>query len=204
MRGAVPNGVLAPRGETSVMVPPTLTRSSWASRVPMAMPSCLSKPSSVPSLDVLGDERAAPSSRSSSRPRTLPPSASAGVEAMTWPSIRGTACLTPATPSRRLATSGVVGKLVGAYFVGNDMAVEAQDLVEQLLAEAVHHRHHDDERGDAQQDAEEGEAGDDRDEAFLAPRPQVAQGQHPLERSERPGIDGGQLSWGRVMGLKLA
>ena len=66
------------------------------------------------------------------------------------------------------------------------MAVEAQDLVEQLLAEAVHHRHHDDEGGDAEHDAEEGEPGDHRDESFLAPRPQVAQRQHPFERGEGP------------------
>ena len=66
------------------------------------------------------------------------------------------------------------------------MAVEAEDLVEQFLAEAVHHRHHDDQGGDAQHDAEEGEPGDDRDESFLAPRPQIAQRQHPLERREGP------------------
>ena len=66
------------------------------------------------------------------------------------------------------------------------MAVEAEDLVEQLLAEAVHHRHDDDQRRDAEHDAEEREAGDDRNESFLAPRPQVAQRQHPLERGERP------------------
>jgi hypothetical protein len=54
------------------------------------------------------------------------------------------------------------------------MAVEAEDLVEQFLAEAVHHRHHDDQRGDAEHDAEEREAGDDGDEAFLATRPQIA------------------------------
>ncbi len=36
-------------------------------------------------------------------------------------------------------------------------------------------------------DAEEGKPGDDRDESFLAPRPQVAQRQHPLEWGKRPG-----------------
>jgi hypothetical protein len=41
------------------------------------------------------------------------------------------------------------------------MAVEAEDLVEQFMAEPVHHRHHDDEGGDAEHDAEEREAGDD-------------------------------------------
>ena len=66
----------------------------------------------------------------------------------------------------------------------DDMAVQSEHLVEQLLAEAVHHRHHDDERGDAKHDADEGETGDDRDEALLAARPQVAQRHHPLEGGE--------------------
>ena len=59
-------------------------------------------------------------------------------------------------------------------------------LSEQLGAETVHDRHHDDQRRDAEHDAEEGEDGDDRDEAFLAARAQIAQRQHPLERRERP------------------
>ena len=71
-----------------------------------------------------------------------------------------------------------------------DVAVEAEDLVEQFLAEAVHHGHHDDQRGDAEHDAEEGEPGDDRDESFLAARAQIARRQHPLEGRERRGLDG--------------
>jgi len=67
------------------------------------------------------------------------------------------------------------------------MSVQAQNLVEQFLAEAVHHRHHDDQRGDAQHDAEEGKRGIDRDESLLPPRPQISQRQHPFERSERVG-----------------
>ena len=65
------------------------------------------------------------------------------------------------------------------------MAVEADQLVEQIVAKAVHHRHHDDQRGDAQHDAEERKAGDHRDRAMRAARPQVAQGDHPFERGER-------------------
>jgi len=34
------------------------------------------------------------------------------------------------------------------------MAVDAEDLAEQFLAEAVHHRHDDDERRDPEHDAE--------------------------------------------------
>ena len=66
------------------------------------------------------------------------------------------------------------------------MAVEPEDLAQQLLAKAIHHRHDDDEGGHPQGDAQEGKPGDDRDEAFLAPRPEVAQRQHPLEWGERP------------------
>src|SRR5262245_8924218 len=66
------------------------------------------------------------------------------------------------------------------------MAVQAKDLFQELLAEAVHHRHHDDERGDAQEYADERETGDDRDEPFLAPRAQITQRQHPLEAAEGP------------------
>jgi hypothetical protein len=67
-----------------------------------------------------------------------------------------------------------------------EMAIETENLVEQFRAKAVHHGHDDDERGDAEHDAKEGEAGDDRDESFLAPRPQIAQRQHPLEGGEGP------------------
>ena len=62
-----------------------------------------------------------------------------------------------------------------------------KNLVKQFLAEAVHHRHDDDQRRDAEHDAEKREPGDDRNESFFAPRPQVAQRQHPLEWSERHG-----------------
>ena len=68
----------------------------------------------------------------------------------------------------------------------HDMAVKPEHLVEQLLAEAVHHRHDDDQRRDAERDADEGEAGDDRDEALLAARPQIAKRHHPFEGRECP------------------
>ena len=48
---------LRPRGDTSVTVSPTLTRSELARRVPMAMPSWRSKPSSVPKRTLLAIER---------------------------------------------------------------------------------------------------------------------------------------------------
>src|SRR3979411_109436 len=67
------------------------------------------------------------------------------------------------------------------------MTVKSQNLVEQFLAEAVHHRHDDDQRGDAEHDAEEGKAGDDGNEALPQPRPQIAPGQQPFEWRKRWG-----------------
>jgi hypothetical protein len=72
-----------------------------------------------------------------------------------------------------------------------DMAVEAEDLLEQLVAEPVHHRHHDDQGGHPEHDAEEREPGDHGNESLPPARPEVAQRQHPFEGSERPG--GGRL-----------
>src|SRR5580692_259208 len=67
------------------------------------------------------------------------------------------------------------------------MPVETENLAEQLLAEAVHDGHHDDQRSDAEHDAQKRKAGDDRDEAFLATRTQIASRQQPLEWRERWG-----------------
>src|ERR1700680_528793 len=69
------------------------------------------------------------------------------------------------------------------------MAVEAENLVEQFLAEAVHDGHHDDQRGEAENHANKREAGDDGDEAFLATCPQIASRQQPLEWRERWGAN---------------
>ena len=77
----------------------------------------------------------------------------------------------------------VVGD-VAIIALHHHVAVEAQDAGEQIVAEAVHHRHHDDQRGDAQRDADERNDGDDRDERLFALRPQIAQRDHPLERCE--------------------
>ena len=65
------------------------------------------------------------------------------------------------------------------------VAVEADHLLHQIVAKAVHHRHHHDQRGDAEHDAEEGEAGDHRNRPLRAPRAQIAQRHHPLEGGER-------------------
>jgi hypothetical protein len=53
-----------------------------------------------------------------------------------------------------------------AIAVDDGMSVQADDLVEQLGAKAVHHAHHDDQRGDAEHDGDQADAGDQEDEAF--------------------------------------
>ena len=49
------------------------------------------------------------------------------------------------------------------------MAVEPENLRQQFLAKPVHHRHDDDQRGDAEHDAEKRKSGDDGDESLFAP-----------------------------------
>ena len=75
----------------------------------------------------------------------------------------------------------VVGEIVAGF--GHDhMAIEAQNLREQILPEPVHHRHDDNERCHPQHDAQERKSGNDRDKSFLPPRAKVAPRNHPFER----------------------
>jgi hypothetical protein len=106
-------------------------------------------------------------------PRTSTPAALNGEDASAWPSTIGAASRMPVDLADALGDVLPVGQR-RFQRLHQQMAVEAEDLVQQFLAEAVHHRHHDDQRGDAEHDAEEREAGDDRNESFLAPRPQIA------------------------------
>ena len=61
------------------------------------------------------------------------------------------------------------------------MPVQAKNTVQQLSPESVHYRHNDDQRCDAEHDAEQGKPGDDGDEAFLALSSQVAERHRPFE-----------------------
>ena len=67
-----------------------------------------------------------------------------------------------------------------------ELAADARHLAQHLDAKAVHHRHDDDQRADAQRDADQREAGDDRDEALLAAGAQIAQGDRGARRRRRP------------------
>src|SRR5690606_5530309 len=96
-----------------------------------------------------------------------------------------------------------------------EMSVEPQDLVEQLASKPVHYRHDDDKRRHANGDTYHGQAGNDRDEGFLAPRAQIAPGNHPLKPGKRAGGPAyrgyrrnvGQMSvirWGSMRPLRRA
>ena len=121
-------------------------------------------------------------------PRTSTPLEVSLPLASAWPSTSGIAEMTPCTAAMRSATGGVVGQR-RVDRLNDEVAVEAEDLVDQLGAEAVHHRHDDDQRRDAEHDADEGEAGDDRDEGLAAAGAEIAPGDHPLETGERPRPD---------------
>ena len=61
------------------------------------------------------------------------------------------------------------------------VAVKADHLLHEVMPEAVHHRHDDNERRDPEHDAEEGKPGDDRDRLLRVARAQVAERDHPFE-----------------------
>jgi hypothetical protein len=71
----------------------------------------------------------------------------------------------------------------------DDVTAQTQDAAQQLMAEAVHHRHDDDQGRDPEGDAEQGKGGDHRDEAFLPARPQIAPRHHPFEGGEHAASD---------------
>ena len=64
------------------------------------------------------------------------------------------------------------------------MPVEPEHPSQQLGPEAVHDGHHDDQRRHAKADAQEREAGDHRNEAFLPPRAKIAHRDHAFESAE--------------------
>ena len=196
MRGAVPKGVVGPARRDQRDGVAALTRSELASRVPMAMPSWRSKPSRLP-------KRMLPPTsvsdfRSSSRmPRTRPATRQVRHRGHRLPLDQRQHLLDARDRRRAAGRLVVVVEVVAADLVDDDVAVEAQDLAEQLLAEAVHDRHHGDQREHAEQDAQEREAGEDGDEALAAARPQIAQRQHPFEGRKRLGVGRQRGHWAR-------
>ena len=171
-----------PSGEISVILPPTATPSRRASRSPMATPS---SPKSASEPATIWSAISLRARMSSGRmPRTSAPAAAPAPVAITWPSTSGVAlddARAPCAPSPPSASKSVS---VAPVAIDAEMAVEAEDAADQIGAEPVHHRHDDDQRRDAERDAQQREDRDDRDEPFLAPRPQIAERDHPLEGAE--------------------
>ena len=187
MRGVTPSGVTLPRGETSVrLLPIVRPRIGGEPRADGDAVATRRNSSSVPSLTLLAMPRTCGRSCVADAAHQRRRSTCSAPLASAWPSISGIAETTPGTSAMRVGDLGVVGEL-GVHRLQDEVAVEAEDLVDELGAEAVHHRHDDDQRRDAEHDAEEGEAGDDRDEGLAPARAQIAPGDHPFEAGERPG-----------------
>ena len=84
-------------------------------------------------------------------------------------SISGTAEVTPGVFFACVGDLLPVGE-APVIALDDGVAVQADDLVEQLGAKAVHHAHHDDQRGDAERDRDQADAGDEEDEALALAR----------------------------------
>ncbi len=74
---------------------------------------------------------------------------------------------------RRIEPAGVA--------LHTELAADRRHLAQHLDAKAVHDGHDDDQGADAQRNADQGEPGDHRDEAFFAARPQIAEGDQALD-----------------------
>ena len=112
-------------------------------------------------------------------PRTSTPSNRPFAVAMSGVSISGTADVTPGV---FFAWSAICCQPFSrpSYADDDRMAVEADDLVEQLGAKAVHHAHDDDQCSNAERDRDQADAGDEEDEALALAGKQIASGEHPL------------------------
>jgi hypothetical protein len=126
--------------------------------------------------------------------------AGVGAGSQRLPSTKGTAISTPSTPVTRVCDVTIIvkGPVDGLQ---DQMAVDAENLVQKFGAKAVHHRHHDNERRDAQHDPKEREAGDNGDEGLFAPSAQIAQRDHPFKAGEWPGFGGLAAEPSLVMSL---
>ena len=119
-------------------------------------------------------------------PRSSTPLTSSPATAITWPSADGVALATPGTARSRASRSGVASS-PSRLPCTPSWPLMPEHLAQHLELEAVHHGHHDDQRADAQRDADQREAGDDRDEALLAAGAQVAEGDQALDGGEGHG-----------------
>ncbi|MEI9992212.1 MAG: hypothetical protein WDM86_19505 [Rhizomicrobium sp.] len=90
---------------------------------------------------------------------------------------------------------------VAAITLDDEMTLQAQDARQQVVTKAVHHRHDDDERGDGERDPGQRQDRNERNEPVLAPRPQVAKRDHPLEAGEGAASGGAGRWWRRRPGM---
>jgi hypothetical protein len=166
-RGSVPAGVTVPCGVIATTVSPTRTPSARASSAPSTMPN-------------------SPALRSASEPRACAADVGDRVLARRVDAAHEHAAVDVAGRQHRLAGDERRGagharvaerRLRDALPVGErghaahlDVRRDRQDAVAQLLLEAVHHRQHDDQRGDAERDAGHRDQRDERDER-VAPEP---------------------------------
>ncbi len=68
-----------------------------------------------------------------------------------------------------------------------DMAIDADDLVQQFLVKTIHHRHDDDQRRNTEDDPQERKKRDHRNEARFAAGAKVAERNHPFKGREWAG-----------------
>ena len=71
------------------------------------------------------------------------------------------------------------------------VAVDAEDFVHQFVMKTVHHRHHHDQRGDAERDPHKGKQRDNGNAAVQSARAQVTSRDHPFEGSEHSRVADG-------------
>ena len=180
----MPKAVSVPSGEISVIRPPTPTPSRRARRSPTAISSSPNSASEPATIWLAISLRSRISS--GRMPRTSAPEAPASAVAMTCPSISGVALTTPGTCRTRSAAVVETGQ-PRALAIDGEVSIEPEDAADQLGAEPVHHRHHDDQRRDPERDPEQREDRDDRDKPLGPPRPQIAERDHPLECVEDHG-----------------
>ena len=112
-------------------------------------------------------------------PRTSTPSKRPLAVAISGVSISGTAEVTPGVFFACVGNLLPVGQ-AAVIALDDGVAVQADDLVEQLRAKAVHHAHDDDQRGNAERNCDQADAGDEEDESLALAGKQIAASEHPL------------------------
>ena len=167
-----PAGVTWPPGSDDVTLSPSRTPSERASSPPRTtLQAPGTRRASVVSLS-LAARSVTVASPAATMPRTID---AAHVVAARDQRLRGDerrrADHLRVAPRLRSRSRRQSGERRAAGVAHLDVRDHRQHPVAHFLLEAVHHRQHDDQRGDAERDAEHRHAGDERDEAVPAPGP---------------------------------